>query len=125
MGIFAKLFSKPAPEPPEVLLRRYIGEKLPKSYVTSPKYDVDIRKEGGKLTAYVSLDMTADGSDYSSFTLQDYLDLSELEAGYILEKCLTDPPVPAEFFVELIFDERGMALLREHYDKSRACPPNE
>jgi len=118
MGIFSKLFSKPAQEPPEVLLRRYIDEHLPKNYVTSPHYAVDIRKEGGGLAAYVFLDMTADGSDYSSFSLQDYLDLSELEATYLLESCLNAPPVPADIRLNLRFDERGNALLKEHYDKT-------
>ncbi len=125
MGIFSKLFSKPADEAPEVLLRRYIDEKLPKSYVSSPKYAVDIRKEGGKYVANITLDMTADGSDYSGFSTQDYLNISELEGGSLLEECLNAPPVPADFFLKMIFDERGMALLKEHYAKSQACPPNQ
>jgi len=125
MGIFSKLFSKPASEDPEVLLRRYIDGKLPKGYVSSPKYAVDVRRQGGGYAAYITLDMTADGSDYSGFSLQDYLNLSELEGGYLLENCLNDPPIPAEFFLNLLFDERGMALLREHYAKSQACTPNQ
>ncbi len=119
MGFFSKLFSKPAQEPPEVLLRRYIDENLPKSYVTSPKYAVDIQKQGDKYLARLSLDMTADGSDYSTFSVEDYLNISELEGGYVLENCLNAPPVPAEFSLNLIFDERGMALLREHYAQTQ------
>jgi len=124
MGIFSKLFSKPAAEDPEVLLRRYIDEKLPKGYVSSPKYAVDIRGEGDKYAARLTLDMTADGSDYSEFSVEDYLNLSELEGSYILEECLNAPPVPAEFTLNLLFDDRGMALLKEHYAKTQACSPN-
>ncbi len=115
MGFFSKLFSKPAQEPPEVLLRRYIDENLPKSYVSSPKYAVDIQKQGDKYFVRLALDMTADGSDYSDFSVQDYLNISELEGGYVVENCLNAPPVPAEFSLDLLFDERGMALLREYY----------
>ncbi len=118
MGLFSKLFSRPANDPPEVLLRRYIDEHLPKNYVSSPKYAVDIHKEGDRYVARLTLDMTADGSDYSAFSTEDYLDLSEVEGGYLFEKCLNDPPVPADFFLNLLFDERGMELLREHYRNS-------
>ncbi len=124
MGIFSKLFSRPSDSSPEVLLRRYIDENLPKNYVSSPKYAVDIQKEGEKFVAHIALDMTADGSDYSTFSTQDYLNLSELEGSYVLENCLNAPPVPAEFFLDLRFDERGTALLREHYKKSQSCSSN-
>lgn len=119
MGFFSKLFAKPAQEPPEVLLRRYIDENLPKNYVSSPKYAVDIQQQGGKLLARITLDMTADGSDYSDFSVDDYLNISELEGGYVLENCLNAPPVPAEFSLDLLFDERGMALLREYHAQSQ------
>ncbi len=118
MSIFSKLFSRPADDPPEVLLRRYIDSSLPKNYVTSPKYAVDIQKEGDRYAVRLTLDMTADGSDYSTFTVQDYLNISELEGGYLLENCLNAPPVPADFSLNLLFDERGMELLREHYRNS-------
>ena len=125
MGIFSKLFShsdgetkSPASESPEVALRRYIDASLPKSYTSSPKYAVDIRPNGGRYAVRLTLDMTADGSDYSSFGLEDYLNISELEGGYLLEECLASPPFPTDFSLNLLFDERGMALLREHYAQS-------
>ena len=116
MGLFSKLFSsKKAPESPEETLRQYIDANLPKNYVTSPKYAVEITSGGKEYNVKLTLDMTADGSDYSDFSLEDYLNLSELEGGYLLENCLNSPPVPAQFSLNLLFDERGMALLREHY----------
>ncbi len=120
MGIFSKLFSKPAKEAPEVLLRQYIDQHLPKNYVTSPKYAVDIQPQGKGFLARLTLDMTADGSSYEDFQLEDYLNISELEGGYVLENCLNDPPVPTEFSLNLLFDERGMALLREHYAQTQS-----
>lgn len=120
MGIFSKLFSKPAKESPEVLLRRYIDQNLPKNYVASPKYAVDIQPQGEGYFARLTLDMTSDGSTYEDFKLEDYLNLSELEGGYVIENCLAHPPVPTEFSLNLLFDERGMALLREHYAKTQS-----
>lgn len=114
MGLFDKLFGKKAPADPEVTLRQFIAAKLPKNYQSSPKYRQEIVPAGEGYTVRLVLDMTADGSDYAEFKLQDYLDLSELEGGYVME-LLEHPPVPAEFELELLFDERGQRLLREYY----------
>ena len=116
MGFFDKLFGKktpPSPADPRAVLEQFIADKLPKSYQSSPQYRQEIVPEGDGYAVHLTLDMTADGSDYADFKLQDYLDLSELEGSYILENCLNDPPVPARFELELLFDERGQRLLRE------------
>lgn len=80
-------------------LRDFIDGALPQNYVRSGKYAVDIQGSAVRIT----LDMLADGSDYSGFSEEDYRNVAELEGGYLLGGCLSKPPVPADFTLEMEF----------------------
>lgn len=105
MGLFAKLFGgkEAGGNGGAGGLREYIDGNLPKNYVQSKKYKVEIQEAGGRSAARVTLDMLADGSDYSGFGDADYAQLAEMESGYLLTGCLDSPPVAADFTLELVF----------------------
>ena len=56
--------------------------------------------------------MAADGSDYTSFGEDDFMMLAELEAGYLLENALKEPPVPTDFLLEMRFGEEPILVER-------------
>jgi hypothetical protein len=91
-------------------LRRYIDESLHKNYVNSLQYAVVITEREEDYSARITLDMLTDGSDYSNFKAEDYLWLSELESGYILDNT---PPVPTSFTVELRFDDENTVVVEK------------
>jgi hypothetical protein len=91
-------------------LRRYIDESLHKNYVNSLQYAVVITEREDDYSARITLDMLADGTDYSNFRTEDYLWLSELESGYILDNT---PPVPTSFTVELRFGEENTVVVEK------------
>lgn len=107
MGLFSKLFGggqsagKGASSGGGI--REYLDANLPKNYVQSKKYAVSIQESAGRASARITLDMLADGSDYSGFGEADYCQLSEMESGYLLTDCIADPPVPTDFTLELVF----------------------
>ena len=105
MGLFSKLFGKEqkTDAPPADPLRAFIDSKLPKNYVSSGKYAVEIQELAGASSAHITLDMLADGSDYSGFGDADYRQLAEMESGYLLTGCLADPPAPVSFVLDLVF----------------------
>lgn len=99
-------------EDPAPGIRDYIGENLPESYTASPLYALDVREEQGVCTASITLDMLADGSDYTGFGEDDYMMLAELEAGYLLENALKDPPAPTDFVLVMRFGEEEIRVER-------------
>ncbi len=102
MGLFSMLFGrkKRAPASP---LQRYIDENLPENYTQSRKYAVSLLESGRRAAAKITLDMLADGSDYTDFGDADYAQLAELESSYLLTGCLSKPPVPTDFTLDLVF----------------------
>ncbi len=106
MGLFSKLFggkaaaSSGAPSSP---LRSYLDGNLPKNYTQSKKYAVNIIESEKRTAAAITLDMLADGSDYSGFGEGDYGSLAEMESGYLLTGCIAEPPVPTDFTLEMVF----------------------
>lgn len=107
MGLFSKLFggnkSGGASGAPASPLRSYIDGNLPKNYTQSKKYAVSILESGQRAVAKITLDMLADGSDYKGFGEEDYLNLAEMESGYLLTGCIAEPPAPTDFTLELVF----------------------
>jgi hypothetical protein len=93
-------------------LRRYINENLRQEYVRSKKYALKITEKAGVFSARITLDMQADGSDYSNFGTDDFRQLSFLETGYIFDNCLKNPPVPTEFILELVFGKNNVAIVQ-------------
>ena len=54
--------------------------------------------------------MEADGSDYKGFSQEDFENLAELEAGYLLSEKIADPPVPANFTLDMMFPGRTIPV---------------
>ena len=102
MGFFSSLFRKKTAAAPGNL-RGFIDGSLPKYYTQSSKYAVNILESANRAVVKITLDMTADGSDYSDFGEGDYRNLAELEGGHLLTGCLAEPPVPTDFTLELVF----------------------
>ena len=120
--LFAKLFGGGSPKSGESktdALREYIDRALPESYVQSRKYALSIKEMVGGYVAYVTLDMLADGSDYTGMDDQDLRNVAEMESGYLLEECLNKPPVDASFFLKMVFS-KGHIITVE-----RRCGANE
>ena len=113
MGFFSKLFgskkSGKATEEPEAVLRDYIQTHLPESYTRSKKFRLDIQP-GNPAKVRIALDMEADGSDYKGFSQEDFENLAELEAGYLLSEKIADPPVPANFSLDMMFPGRTIPV---------------
>lgn len=108
MGLFSKLFGGGQNGgrdgvAPAGTLKSYLDAKLPQNYVQSKKYAVTIQETAGRSAARITLDMLADGSDYSGFAEEDYLNLAEMESGYLLTGCIAEPPAPTDFTLELVF----------------------
>lgn len=97
---------------PAQLVREYIRGRLPKSYTASPLFALSVREEGGVCTARITLDMYADGSDYARFGEDDYMMLAELEAGFLLDDRLRNPPAPVSFFLRMCFDGEEIRVER-------------
>ena len=93
-------------------VRDYIGKNLPESYTASPLYALEDREENGACTARITLDMLADGSDLTGFGEDGYMMLAELEAGYLLETALKDPPAPTDFTLVMRFAEEEIRVER-------------
>lgn len=105
MGLFSKLFGGGQNGgAPAGTLKSYLDARLPKNYVQSKKYAVSIQETAGRSAARITLDMLADGSDYKGFGEEDYLNLAEMESGYLLTGCIAEPPAPTDFTLELVFD---------------------
>ncbi len=105
MGLFSKLFGGSQNGGASAgTLKSYLDAKLPKNYVQSKKYAVSIQETAGRSAARITLDMLADGSDYKGFGEEDYLNLAEMESGYLLTGCIAEPPAPTDFMLELVFD---------------------
>lgn len=113
MGFFSKLFgskeSGKAADGPEAALRDYIQTHLPESYTRSKKFCLDIQP-GVPAKVRIALDMEGDGSDYRGFSQEDLENLAELEAGYLLSEKITDPPVPADFTLDMMFPGRTISV---------------
>lgn len=113
MGFFSKLFgskeSGKAADGPEAALRDYIQTHLPESYTRSKKFRLDIQP-GDPMEVRVALDMGADGSDYKDFSQEDFENLAELEASYLLTEKLPSPPVPADFTLDMMFPGRTISV---------------
>ena len=84
-------------------LRSWLDANLPANYVKSKQYVVSIQEAGGAYNAKITLDMLADGSDYSDFGDQNYRELAELESNYLLTGCMANPPAAVNFTLELVF----------------------
>lgn len=108
-NFFAGLFGKKEPQTAAPggdavgQLRCYLDANLPKSYVTSKKYSVSITEQSGTYAVRITLDMLADGSDYSNFGPEDYFTFPELEGGYVLG-LISKPPLPiSSYTLEMLF----------------------
>ena len=93
-------------------VREYLQQNLPESYTASSLFALEVREEDGVCSARITLDMAADGSDYTSFGEDDFMMLAELEAGYLLENALTEPPVPTDFLLEMRVGEEPILVER-------------
>lgn len=109
MGFFSNPFShkKEEADPTAQALRHFIDEKLPKSYVNSKKYAVSITQKESGYTAKITLDMCADGSDYSTFGPDDYMGLASMESSYLFDTFLIGAPVSVSILFEMIFDAKN------------------
>lgn len=106
--LFAKLFGGSSPKSGRSktdALREYINRALPESYVQSREYALSIQEMAGGYVAHITLDMMADGSDYTGMDAQDLRNVAELESGYLLGDCLNKPPVDASFFLKMVFSK--------------------
>ena len=107
MGLFSSLFGGGAKKEDindenVQALKQFFKEKLPASYVKSPKYAVSITKTSWGYAARLTLDMLADGSDYSGFSKNDFAGLSDLESDYVFDQ-LTSPPVSVMVTLDMDF----------------------
>ena len=105
MGFFANLFGgkKDNAADQSQALRDWFDRTLPREYVGSPLYAVDITREGKGDAAKIVLDMQADGSSYSDFAPEDFDNLAELESSCVFDQ-LTAPPAPVALTFDMVFD---------------------
>lgn len=92
-------------------LSAYIKEALPESYGKSERFSLEVSGEKEPYAVLMTLDMTADGSDYADFPEEDMLVLSELESSYLLEECLDKPPSSADYTLLLWFSENAQVTV--------------
>ena len=112
MGFFSKLFGGKAEDGADAqALKKYFDASLPREYVNSPKYSVTITQSRRGYEARITLDMTADGSDYTGFAKEDFTNLADLESDRVYEM-LTNPPVTVYVTFDADFGGRNIITVK-------------
>lgn len=116
MGLFSGLFGstkkEEAADEQAQALKRFLKEKLPTNYTSSPKYAVSVTRSDRGYAAVITLDMCSDGSDYTGFGKEDYAGLADMESDYVLGT-LSDPPVTVSVTFVMDFGGRNKVTMEK------------